>query len=337
MGSHLCSLFALRPSWTSLLSRLVVAGTAGLFLLTGCALVESDDPPWDTDIPESEDVDGDAPVWGPEGEHILFTHTLDSTGPNPGRRYQLWKAAPETGEREQVAPGRLTTPDWSPNGEWVVFHTRAQFSHLYKISIDGDSLVALTGPDSPNPNLDATTVGRWSPSGDRILYARSAGEPRGLWMMNPDGTEAEILIPYGVQGDWFPSGERVAYVNWDQDEEDVRRRRQIFVANADGSDPRKITDLPDSDVRFPRVSPDGSQIAFTYGASAEPPELYLMDADGSNIRQVTGGPGHARKPDWHPSGDQIVFSRDHPGEGEYLYLLDTEMLEVEPVFPANDK
>jgi TolB protein len=302
--------------------------------------MENDDtPPWDTDIPESEDFDAESPVWTADGETLFFLHTREGTDANPGRFNQLWKVDLNTGNREQVAPGRLTTPDVSPDEEWVVFHSRAQFSHLYKLHLESDSLVALTGPDSPNPDLDATIVGRWSPSGDRILYTRSAGEPRGLSMMNPDGTEAEIVIPYGVQGDWFPDGERVVYVNWDMSEEDPGRRKQIYVANADGSGAEKITDLPNSDTTDPSVSPDGTQIVFAYGGDEGLRNLYVMNADGSNLRQITGGKdGSDQRPAWHPTEEKIVFERAYYTGYQRvssLYTVDLKTLDVEPVFPAD--
>lgn len=311
-----------------------------LTVLGGCSLLEEDDsPPWDTDIPESEDFDAEAPVWTADGEELFFLHTREGTDANPGRFNQLWKVNPSTGNREQVAPGRLTSPDVSPDGEWVVFHSRAQFAHLYKLHLESDSLVALTGPGSRNPDLDATIVGRWSPSGDRILYTRSAGEPRGLSMMNPDGTEADIFIPYGVQGDWFPDVERVVYVNWDMSEEDPGRRKQIYVANADGSGAEKITDLPDSDVRLPRVSPDGTRIVFAYSGGEGLRNLYVMNADGSNLRQITGGSGSSdRIADWHPTEEKIVFERAYYTgyqRTSSLYTVDLKTLDVEPVFPAD--
>ena len=310
-----------------------------VWLLMGCSLLGTeDDPPWDTDIPESEDFNAQAPVWTSDGESIFFLHTQEGNDANPGRLNQLWKVDIASGEREQIAPGRMTTPDLSPDGAWVVFHSRAQFSHLYKLHLERDSLVALTGPGSPNPDLDATTVARWHPDGERILYARSAGEPRGLSKMNADGTDAHIFIPYGVQGDWFPDGERVVYVNWDQNEETQHRRQQIYVADVDGSNARKLTNLPNSDVVAPRVSPDGTQIAFAYGAQQGPRDLYLMDADGSNLQQITGGRGSDRRADWHPSGEKIVFERVFRAnyqQTRYSYVLDLETLEVEPVFPAN--
>ena len=222
--------------------------------------------------------------------------------------------------------------DWSLDGEWFVFHTASIPRYLFKINVRGDSLVRLSGADSPNPDLEDTVAGRWSLSGDRILYAVSAGKPRGVSMMNLDGSGARILILYGVMPNWFPNGESIVYVNWDTTVEEGRRR-QIHRARADGAEIEKLTDLLDSGIiNYPSVSLDGAHIAFVYRAEDQSAEVFLMRADGTDIRQVTQGPGIARSPEWHPNGEKILFERFIPNVSHHLYLLDVETLEVEPVF-----
>jgi TolB protein len=51
----------------------------------------------------------------------------------------------------------------------------------------------------------------------------------------------------------------------------------------------------------------GAQIAFTGGQSG-PPQVYLMDADGANMRKLSGGQGDAVQASWDPKGEQIAFS-----------------------------
>ena len=71
-------------------------------------------------------------------------------------------------------------------------------------------------------------------------------------------------------------------------------------------------------------SPDGSQIAY-FGASS-PQEIFVMNADGTNIRQLTDNKFPDEYPDWSPDGSMIVF---HSGRGdtfdEYdIYLIETD-------------
>src|SRR6187402_1016696 len=59
----------------------------------------------------------------------------------------------------------------------------------------------------------------------------------------------------------------------------------------------------------PRWSPDGRRIAFksTRGGSYN---LYLMDADGSNVRRLTNHGGNDHDPAWLPDGESFVFASD---------------------------
>ena len=311
-------------------SRILLVFT--LCLLSACSVLGDDPPRWDTDVPESAPVRGLLGTWGPEGERIAFIHTPD-TAEGTAPFNQLWTYHLEADTMRRVTKGPLLTPNWNPSGKRFVFHSDAIPQHLFTIGSDGQSLRKLTGEDSPNPDFENTVIGKWSPSGDRILFSMEAGERSGVYTMNPDGSNMEEIDTWSVQPAWFPSGNRVVYVSWNQSIEDGSRKKQIYVADADGTGQRKLTDLNDSrSVGWPSVSPDGEQIAFVYDR-----QIYLMSTTGENIRQVTGGTGYAKQPVWSPDGERLLFWRryfDSRQTPERLFLLDTETLEVRPVFPA---
>ena len=71
---------------------------------------------------------------------------------------------------------------------------------------------------------------------------------------------------------------------------------EIYIMNADGSDPRRLTHDPAYDA-WPTWSPDGSQIAFASNRSGNP-DIYVMDADGSNVRQLTQHSENDIWPEW---------------------------------------
>jgi len=241
----------------------------------------------------------------------------------------LWVADLDTDSRSRIFLGPVLDPAWSPQGKEIVFHSNSIPTFLFKIDIGADTLSPLTGPGSTNPDAEWHMIGRWSPDGSEILSTIYAGEPRGVSIMNSDGSRQQIIVPFGIHADWFPSGSKIVYVNWDMTAA-VPRQRQIYTANTDGTNRRKLTDLADSYIlSTPAVSPDGSQIAFVYRGAEGEPELYLMNSSGENIRQVTGiGGGVA--PAWHPDGHSILFTQ-YPERR--LYLLDVRSLEVEPLFP----
>ncbi|MGH2641796.1 MAG: TolB family protein [Actinomycetota bacterium] len=73
----------------------------------------------------------------------------------------------------------------------------------------------------------------------------------------------------------------------------------------------------------PAWSPDASQIAFFRGPPLGPSHLYVMDADGSDLRQLTRGSVWDRNAAWSPDGTRIAFARSG-NDGYEVYLMDAD-------------
>ena len=87
----------------------------------------------------------------------------------------------------------------------------------------------------------------------------------------------------------------------------------IYVANADGSGPKRITDNPKYDAE-PVVSPDGKQVVF--GSQREGNfDVYVMNIDGTNVRRLTDRTGYNGGPWFSPDGTKIVWRAWYPGDG----------------------
>ncbi len=98
-----------------------------------------------------------------------------------------------------------------------------------------------------------------------------------------------------------PTGFKIAYESY------VDGNSDIFVMNADGSNPVKLTNTPNEQEHYPQVSPDATKICFVsdVGEGRETVRsLYVMDIDGKNRKKVAD---HAREPFWSPDGKIIGF------------------------------
>jgi len=127
---------------------------------------------------------------------------------------------------------------------------------------------------------------------------------------------------------------------------------EIYSMKADGSDVKRLTNRPGPD-GGPFFSFDGKRIAFRghlLSAGAEMDdyrallkdglwrptelELFVMDRDGRNLRQVTKLGGANFAPSWHPDGTRLIFAsniHDPKGRNFDLYLVNVDGTGLERV------
>jgi TolB protein len=128
------------------------------------------------------------------------------------------------------------------------------------------------------------------------------GKPE-LFLGRP-GAEPTPLVANGrmVSGvDFSPDGRRIAYSVADGE------AAEIWVSNADGSSPVKVTDTKYFLNSSPSWSPDGKRLAFVSNRGGSP-QIYLMNADGSDPKRLTFQGNYNQTPAWSPRGDLIAFT-----------------------------
>ncbi|MDH4223906.1 MAG: hypothetical protein OEV55_10260, partial [candidate division Zixibacteria bacterium] len=125
------------------------------------------------------------PAWSPDGNTIAYIHGgLDDTA----GIYLI--DIDGTNKRLLYKGGTVYSPDFSPDGNWLVFSDYAQ---IFKIKLNGDSLTQLTfGGRNFFPD--------WSPDGEKIAYdVTEPADSFGIYLMNVDGTSPH-LVPGGYCG-----------------------------------------------------------------------------------------------------------------------------------------
>ncbi|NGP88775.1 DUF5050 domain-containing protein [Fodinibius halophilus] len=99
--------------------------------------------------------------------------------------------------------------------------------------------------------------------------------------------------------------------------------RDIFIMNADGANPTRLTTSTYTD-EFPTISNDGTQIAFHSYRNTGSYNVYIMDADQTNLRKVTNIESHVYGAiSFSPDDSKLVFKSNHEGDME-IYSINVD-------------
>jgi Tol biopolymer transport system component len=292
------------------------------------------------------------------GVFVGFDHTAQSQSTSLAERSGVASAA--AGSRIAFMRGA------TGRGQWAVFVMNADGTGARRLA--SSSFNQTWSPDGRRIAVQSERNGRydidvmdadggarrtlvrggfmpvWSPDGRKIAFRRGSGflAPGEIHVMNADGSGQRKLtrqVASNASYAWSPDGRKIAFAR--QIDAGIVSGRQrvsieIYVMNADGSGLRNLTHSPEHDFS-PAWSPDGREIVFVRSRATLPwsgppnvpgdEEIYVMNADGSDQRNLTRTPGSDWSAAWSPDGREIVFvSSRGPAiqRGYGIYLMDAD-------------
>lgn len=212
----------------------------------------------------------------------------------------------------------VPTPTEFAGGGFIVFTSnRAEDGtfNLWRMDTDGSNLAQIT------TDFGEAVFADISPDGSRIAFSSMDTDTWLIYLTDADGSNLEQFTDFSsAVSDWSPDGNGLIF-NSDHDDEPVDTP-DIWAMNLDGTGLVELLDEPPTADFNPQWSPDGSQVLFVSDRTGNF-DLFVMDADGSNIVQLTDDPGRDFEARWSPDGGRIAFASDRAGTQD-IWLMEAD-------------
>lgn len=234
-------------------------------------------------------TEGFSPRWSPDGSQILFVSYRDNTG---AHIYLIDKDGDNL-IRLPTGPFYDYGPIWSPDGNQIAFLSdRDGRLKVYIMDADGNNVRKLT----TQPPIPQRAIA-WSPDGSKVVFSAYHDGNENIYIVNSDGSNFSRLTKDKdarfTEYVWSPDSSKIAFVSF------IPGKSHILYVIEPSSN--KLIPLSDFSYPYwePAWSPDSSQIAFSSNRTGNS-EIYIINADGTNLKQLTFSEASDYAPNWRP-------------------------------------
>ncbi|MCP4460470.1 MAG: hypothetical protein GY816_20980 [Cytophagales bacterium] len=216
--------------------------------------------------------------------------------------------------------GDKECPPVPPRGEKYVWPIYADYD-IFIADLDGQIINQLTS--EPGYDAEATV----SPIDDRMIFTSTRSGDLELYTMNLDGSDViQITDELGYDGGAFysPDGSKIVWrasrPKTEEEQDEYKKllaqnlvqptAMELYIANADGSDKKKISNLRNANWA-PFFHPSGEKIIFSSNHTSErgfPFNLFMINIDGSGLEQITFDDTFDSFAMFSPDGEKLVWA-----------------------------
>lgn len=271
--------------------------------------------------PELGIIGDTQPVFSPDGSSLAFVR---QRGYSSG--WNVFKLKLKPNFTADGDPRRLTrferaatSPQWSPNGKSLFFigERDAGQEGIWETSPDGQGepeLIWRSTGAMPESAFDTPSLAVGQDPDGELLIAYSFGATRDediyrVELTGPRRGKASKLISTSFRDTYprySPDGSRIVFHSG-------RPTRDLWLADADGENLKRISNLESRVVGPPDWSPDGTRIAF-HSRHAGPANIYIVRADSHRLRPLIESPADDVLPTWSRDGSSIYFLSNRSGD-----------------------
>ncbi len=237
------------------------------------------------------------PVVSPDGQFVSVVFDRDTSDIwivplADGRPYQL------TTGREPAAYWEDDPATWSPDGQRIAYTADGS---VWIVPVVGGLPTKIGAGSSPLWISDTEIVLIVERNDESRLARTNVTDPWPVAITEPGQNVAGVSVSttHGV----------VLYVNYRKDD---LQNSEIWALDLATGESERLTDEPGMHDQGPRLSPDGSIVAFTSERSGWN-EIHLVSRDGTTSKMVTSDEADFSSLDWSPDGGHLVATRTKHG------------------------
>jgi Tol biopolymer transport system component len=251
------------------------------------------------------------PTWSPDGMRLAFISPCKGKQDTyPGSNIFIMNVD-AVGNPDRSSVMQITSnlegdfdPAWSPDGTRIAYTSLVNGkTSIMVINLNDHTTQELSNSRDPDKHPS------WSPSGMRLAYVRQVFYNSQVWTMTDNGQlQVQFTQPAPVNNLWptWSNDEQIIFysqlpvspnstipilVYKSFEDRDKRAENRIIPAGQQGSA---------APVAQVRMSPDGFWLAYESWPDGINHDIYIMNVNGSNQKQLTTDPGHDFGPTWRP-------------------------------------
>jgi Tol biopolymer transport system component/DNA-binding winged helix-turn-helix (wHTH) protein len=255
------------------------------------------------------------PAISPDGTGLVFTRVHQMYVLGDLYLVHLDANAKPTDTPRRIAEGNktegLSCPVWTPDGKQILART---FAGAVRLPADGSAEPTQMAWVGPNPNfLDV------SRRGNRLAFSVQRGDANiyriDLTAKVPSPEPIVASTERDVYPQYSPDGTRLAFYSY------RTGLGQIWIADAEGKQPRQLTFVANGQAATPHWSPDGKMMAIDSNVSGVS-EVYTINPDGGKMTPLTQGPYANFSAVWSHDGKWMYFTSKRTGLEEVWKMPD---------------
>ncbi len=218
-------------------------------------------------------------------------------------QHSIWVANADGSNAKQIVDLALW-PAISPDGKQIAYY-RMKDEGIYVANIDGSNAHKIAPGE--------TCCVQWSRDSKRLMFVQGklkVSDTKVRIVNASDGTLVAELLPGAFNPAWSPDGSKIVYAGCKENSTTCG----LYIYDLNTKESRMITTDGGGD---PQWSPRGDKIAYQSGN----PNVFIVNPDGSGIKQLTFGKKNDGQPTWSSDGNFIFWRSDQDGKDWAIFVM----------------